>query len=90
MTRRYVPDFIVVIDDGRDDPLHLVGEVKGFRGEDAKHKAATMNDKWVPGVNALGSHGRWAFHEFRDVLDMKKEFAALIDEAVAANEREMA
>ena len=38
--RRYIPDFIVVVDDGRgeDDLLNLVCEVKGYRGEDAKKR----------------------------------------------------
>ncbi|MDE0211505.1 MAG: DEAD/DEAH box helicase family protein, partial [Boseongicola sp.] len=33
--RRYIPDFIVRVDDGRgeDDPLHLIVEIKGYRGE---------------------------------------------------------
>ncbi len=31
-TRRYLPDFIVLVDDGRgaDDPLHLIVEIKGY------------------------------------------------------------
>ena len=59
-SRIYVPDFIVLVDDGRgdDDLLHLVVEIKGFRREDAKEKADTMNKYWVPGVNALGTYGR--------------------------------
>jgi type III restriction enzyme len=32
----------------------------------------------VPGVNNLGSHGRWAFAEFTAVYEMEDEFAALI------------
>ena len=71
--RTYVPDFIVAVDDGRgpDDPLNLVVEIKGYRGEDAKDKKKTMDSYWVPGVNNLGSFGRWAFAEFRDVLEMR-------------------
>ncbi|NDA44122.1 MAG: hypothetical protein EBX78_10980, partial [Gammaproteobacteria bacterium] len=39
-TRRYLPDFIVLVDDGRgeDDLLHLVVEIKGYRGTDAPIK----------------------------------------------------
>ncbi len=53
--RKYRPDFIVLLDDGHgdDDLLHLVVEIKGFRGEDAKDKASTMATYWVPGVNNL-------------------------------------
>jgi type III restriction enzyme len=79
--RRYRPDFIVRLDDGRaeDDPLNLVIETKGYRGEDAKDKAATMQTYWVPGVNALGTMGRWAFAEFTDVWTIESEFAAKIE-----------
>ena len=76
--RQYVPDFIVQVDDGRDDCLNLVVEVKGYRGEDAKEKKATMDAYWVPGVNNLGTHGRWAFVELDDVHTMQQEFDAKI------------
>ena len=78
--RRYIPDFIVHVDDGRgaDDPLHLIVEIKGYRGEDAKDKKATMDTYWVPGVNGLGTFGRWAFAEFTDVYELEAEFDALV------------
>lgn len=77
--RNYSPDFIVRVDDGRDDLLNLVVEVKGYRGEDAKEKKATMDTYWIPGVNNLGTHGRWAFVELKDVYVMQEEFAAKIE-----------
>ena len=77
--RRYRPDFIVRLDDGREDPLNLVVEIKGYRGEDAKDKKETMETKWVPGVNALGSFGRWAFAEFTEVFRMEADFGALVE-----------
>jgi type III restriction enzyme len=51
--RRYLPDFIVLVDDGhgREDLLHLVVEIKAYRREDAKEKKATMDTYWVPAVN---------------------------------------
>ena len=77
----YIPDFIVLVDDGRgeDDPLHLIVEIKGYRGEDAKDKKATMETYWVPGVNALGTFGRWAFAEFTDVYEIEAGFSKLIE-----------
>jgi len=79
--RQYRPDFIVLVDDGRgdEDPLHLVVEIKGYRREDAKEKKATMDTYWVPGVNALGTHGRWAFAEFTDVWQMQTDFAGKVE-----------
>lgn len=79
--RRYLPDFILLVDDGRgdDDLLHLIVEIKGFRGEDAKDKKTTMDTYWVPGVNNQGQFGRWAFAEFCDVFDMEAEFATRVE-----------
>ena len=81
-SRRYLPDFIVRIDDGHgdEDLLNLVVEIKGYRGEDAKEKAATMDRYWVPGVNRLGTYGRWSFAEFTDVYLMEADFAKKVEE----------
>lgn len=79
--RRYRPDFIVLIDDGKgtDNPLQLVVEIKGFRGEDARIKKETMDVYWIPGINNLGTHGRWAFAEFTDVWQIETDFAAKVE-----------
>lgn len=79
-TRRYIPDFIVQVDDGHENPLNLVVEIKGYRREDAKEKKATMEVYWVPGVNNLGKFGRWAFAEFTDVYEMEADFEKRIKE----------
>lgn len=75
-TRKYIPDFIVLVDDGHgdDDLLHLIVEIKGYRREDAKEKKTTMEIYWVPGVNNHGQYGRWAFAEFTDVYEMQDDF----------------
>jgi len=85
--RRYLPDFIVRVDDGRegDDLLNLIVEIKGYRREDAKEKKSTMDAYWVPGVNNLGTYGRWAFAEFTDLYDIQAEFNKVIDGAVSAS-----
>lgn len=79
-TRQYLPDFILLIDDGRPDPLHLIVEIKGYRREDAKLKKSTMDSNWVPGVNYLQHYGRWAFAEFTDVWEMETDFAAVVEQ----------
>jgi type III restriction enzyme len=80
-TRKYLPDFIVLVDDdhGDDDPLHLIVEIKGYRREDAKEKKSTMDTYWVPGVNHLGTYGRWAFAEFTDVYTIEADFKAKVE-----------
>ncbi len=79
--RKYIPDFIVLVDDGRgeDDPLHLIVEIKGYRGEDTKDKKAAMETYWVPGVNQRGGFGRWAFAELTDFYQIETEFNELVD-----------
>ena len=79
-SRKYRPDFIVLVDDnhGPDDLLHLVVEIKGFRREDAKEKKSTMETYWVPGVNNLKIFGRWAFAEFGDVYQIQADFKDLV------------
>lgn len=79
--RHYRPDFIVLIDDGHgeEDLLHLIVEIKGYRGEDAKIKKETMETYWIPGVNNLKQYRRWAFAEFTDVYMIESDFAAKVE-----------
>ena len=87
-TRTYIPDFIVVIDDGngRDDPLNLVAEIKGLKKEDAIAKATTMASYWVPGVNNLKHFGRWEFMELTSIDTMEDEFLDFVRAVTKAPE----
>ena len=80
-TRKYLPDFIVLVNDGHgaDDPLRLIVEIKGYRREDAKEKKSAMDTYWIPGVNHLKAHGRWAFAEFRDVYEIESDFSSKVE-----------
>ena len=82
-SRIYVPDFIVLLDDdnGDDDLLYLIVEIKGYRKEDAKEKKSTTEIYWVPGVNRLQSYGRWAFAEFTKVESMQEDFEDAVEAA---------
>ncbi len=79
--RRYLPDFIVLVDDGRgdNDLLHLIVEIKGYRREDAKEKKSTMDTYWIPGVNNHRRFGRWAFAEFTEVYQIEADFRKKIE-----------
>ncbi len=79
--RKYIPDFIVLVDDGHgeDDLLHLIVEIKGYRREDAKEKKSTMDVYWVPGVNNLKQYGRWAFAEFTEVYQIESDFKTKVE-----------
>ncbi len=80
-TGKYLPDFIVLVDDGHGDKdlLHLIVEIKGYRREDAKEKKSTMETYWMPGVNNLGNYGRWAFAEFTDIYLIEANFEAKVE-----------
>ncbi|QNG44212.1 BPTD_3080 family restriction endonuclease [Sphingobium yanoikuyae] len=79
--RRYLPDFLVRLDTGAE-PLNLVLEMKGQRDESDKAKAQTARELWVPGVNALGGYGRWAFAEFTDPYTTEDEFKTLVTKLI--------
>ncbi|MFZ4526226.1 MAG: BPTD_3080 family restriction endonuclease [Chlorobium sp.] len=84
--RHYRPDFIVLVDDGHgeNDLLHLVVEIKGYRREDAKEKKSTMDTYWIPGVNNLGTYGRWAFAEFTEIYSFEPDFETKVAESFKA------
>ena len=42
-----------------------------------------METYWVPGVNNLGTHGRWAFAEFTDVYEIESGFDQMVGAALA-------
>ena len=93
--RVYVPDFIVLIDDGNgpDNPLHLIVEIKGYRHENVKLKSETMRTQWLVGANNLGTFGRWDFAELSDIYAMesdltkkiKAKFGEIVDEQMRKN-----
>ena len=76
-------------DDGEADPLNLIVEIKGYRGENAKEKANTMRAYWVPGVNNLGKFGRWQFAEFTSVYEIESDFKKLTESISKAPSKEI-
>ena len=38
-----------------------------------------MDAYWIPGVNHLGTYGRWTFSEFCDVYEMQADFEAKLE-----------
>ena len=71
--KRYTPDFIAHLDDGRgkDDPLQLIIEVSGENRADKAAKVAAARNLWVPAINNHGGFGRWAFIEIKDPWNAK-------------------
>jgi len=78
--RKYIPDFILLVDTGTSDLFHLIVEIKGYRGEDAKDKKITMDTYWVPGVNNVGTYGKWGFAEFTNVLTLADDLEDRVKE----------
>ena len=48
-------------------------------GHGPAEKKSTMDTYRVPGVNHLGSYGRWAFAEFTEVFQIQADFKATVD-----------
>jgi type III restriction enzyme len=38
-----------------------------------------MDTYWVPGVNHLGTYGRWAFAEFTEIYQIESDFKAKVE-----------
>jgi len=68
---QYIPDFLVVIDDGRgpENPLNLIVEVTGEKKKDKAAKTSTARTLWLPAINNHGGFGRWTFVEIDDPWD---------------------
>ncbi|AMV38779.1 BPTD_3080 family restriction endonuclease [Planctomyces sp. SH-PL62] len=79
----YFPDLVVKLDDGRgpDDLLNLVLEVSGQKKKEKDAKVQTAKTMWVPGVNNLGTFGRWAFLEIdgSNLHKTKQEIRSLLE-----------
>jgi type III restriction enzyme len=72
--KKYIPDFITCIDDGRgSDFLNLIVEVSGERGEKKIAKVSTARNLWIPAVNTYGTFGRWSFIEITDPTNLQTE-----------------
>ena len=84
IVRRYIPDFIVLVDDGHgpDDLLHLIVEIKGQQDGNTDDKKATMETYWVPGVNNLKTYGRWDFVQLADLYNITDDFGAAAGDVI--------
>ena len=38
-----------------------------------------MDNYWIPGVNHLGTFGRWAFSEFTEVYQIESDFEKKVE-----------
>jgi type III restriction enzyme len=78
----YFPDLIIKLDDGHgmEDLLNLVLEVSGQKKKEKEAKVRTAKTMWVPGVNNLGTFGRWDFLEIdgSNLHKTKQEIRAIL------------
>jgi type III restriction enzyme len=76
--KNYIPDFLVHVRDGADDPLNLIIEVTGEKRKDKVAKVSTARNLWLPAVNNHGGFGRWAFLEISDPWDAKNTIRGML------------
>jgi type III restriction enzyme len=87
--RNYMPDFIVRVNDGKEDLLNLIVEVTGEKKKDKAAKVSTARNLWVPAVNNHGGFGRWAFLEIADPWDAKNTIRAFLTGNIKAQLNEI-
>ena len=82
-SRTYLPDFIVLVDDGHgdDDLLHLVVEIKGYRARTRRRRSRRWRPTGCRASTTLGTYGRWAFAEFTDVYEIEADFETMVESA---------
>ncbi len=80
--RRYLPDFIVRLDDGTPETAQLDPGDEGLSRHRRPAQGRDDDVSWVPGVNALSGQGRWAFFEFREVFAIETTFGELVDKLI--------
>ena len=79
--KNYIPDFVVRVDDDKEDLLNLIVEVSGEKRKDKAAKTAAARNLWIPAINNDGSFGRWQFIEITDPWEAK----GTIRTAIATN-----
>jgi type III restriction enzyme len=82
--RNYIPDFIVRVNDGKEDLLNLLVEVTGVKDKGKAARVSTARALWIPAVNNHGGFGRWAFLEIADPWDAKNTIRAALRGGTAA------
>ena len=82
--KNYIPDFLVHVQEGDEEPLNLIIEVTGEKRKDKSAKVSTARNLWVPAVNNHGVFGRWAFLEISDPWDAKNTIRAFLKSNVSS------
>ncbi len=76
--KNYLPDFLVRIRNGQNEPLNLILEVSGEPKKEKAAKVATARTLWVPAINNQATFGKWAFLEITDPWDAKNTIRSFL------------
>ena len=90
--RKYLPDFIVRVNDGHGpgDLLNLIVEVSGEARKDKAAKVATARTLWAPAINNHGGYGRWSFIEVADPWDAQNLIRGFLKQSQTQSIKETA
>lgn len=86
---RYEPDFIARLFAGREDgnAVHLIVECKGRPDERSERKAQSVENKWIPAVEASGQLPDWLRRWYFVELTEPRRLAADLDHAIESARR---
>lgn len=85
--KSYFPDFIARVRLADKSTVNLIIEVTGMNKE-KEEKKWFVEHRWLPAVNAAGTHGRWAFvevsHDIRTVKNQLHDKVTVLARELAA------
>ena len=85
--KEYYPDFIVRIKAPNDHIINLVLEISGYN-DDKEEKKWTVENRWLPAVNAVREkyeYEEWVFLEVTDISRVKNEIVQKINKNLDQN-----
>ncbi|HRF80359.1 MAG TPA: hypothetical protein PL070_09765 [Flavobacteriales bacterium] len=83
--RDYVPDFIARVRTDNGALVNLIIEITGFNKE-KEEKKWTVEERWLPAVNALRAKHpgpEWHFIEVEDILNIRPLLTARIEDVIS-------
>jgi type III restriction enzyme len=79
VAHHYLPDFVAILEMPDKTKLNLLVEVPCKKDDKKAMKIKTARDLWVPAINNMNKHGKWAIIEIQDIHETQNLIRAGIE-----------